>query len=730
MRSVEALKEKARRHEQNEEWQPARDLYMQAIEALDEEAQLDIGLYNRVGDILVKIGDFERAVQHYEQATDLYLDAELPNNAIAVCKKVARHLPGRNEVYLRMGQIRASQGFLVDARENFLIYAAKVEQAGDTEEAIRALVEFAALAPEDTEIRLAVAEQLGKHGRTAEALEQLVSGFHVLRRREDEEQAEVFAARIRELDPEADPDSLASALEPPSFDSSALDGDHGGADSFVASFGDIELPATPDASEEPAAPVDETPPTVPAEGDPEAITVVEADFGEIVVAGGGEEEAPAGESPSSFDELGTEGPLPGAGEEADEEDDDLDIAGDLPLMSFGGDAEEEDAVEGAGGIGEAVVPGEEATGGEPEASWEEESDEDPEWLIGFGDDEEPVEEEVPLPFLDLEDGTDEPDRDRAVGAASEVLPEEDLTEQEAGDDGLPREEPGADTAVPPPAEIAGAEVTSGAGDWATSRAAYEAGGPSVERAEHLVEMAFQNGTTDVLVEAYELLARALEAEGDEVRAWEVWSQVRELDPSHVEAARALGADEGAEDSGSAGADEGGSYVDLGSMIFGEEEATEKTTRFRVAYQEPTGDEAADFAKMLSQFKAKVAENFDASDVRAHHDLGTAYKEMGLLNEAVAEFQQALRASADHLPTYELLGQTFMERGEHAAAVRVLERALKVPSEVEDELIGIYYYLGRAHEELGQVDEAVGFYDRVFALDINFADVTSRLRELR
>ncbi len=72
----------------------------------------------------------------------------------------------------------------------------------------------------------------------------------------------------------------------------------------------------------------------------------------------------------------------------------------------------------------------------------------------------------------------------------------------------------------------------------------------------------------------------------------------------------------------------------------------------------------------------------------------------------------------------------MERGEHAAAVRVLERALNVPSEVEDELIGIYYYLGRAHEELAQVDEAVGFYDRVFSLDINFADVTSRLRELR
>ena len=63
--------------------------------------------------------------------------------------------------------------------------------------------------------------------------------------------------------------------------------------------------------------------------------------------------------------------------------------------------------------------------------------------------------------------------------------------------------------------------------------------------------------------------------------------------------------------------------------------------------------------MLSQFKAKVAENLSADDVKAHHDLGTAYKEMGLIDEAISEFQQALRASADHLPTYELLGQCFM-----------------------------------------------------------------------
>jgi tetratricopeptide (TPR) repeat protein len=117
-------------------------------------------------------------------------------------------------------------------------------------------------------------------------------------------------------------------------------------------------------------------------------------------------------------------------------------------------------------------------------------------------------------------------------------------------------------------------------------------------------------------------------------------------------------------------------------------------------------------------------------VRAHHDLGTAYKEMGLFDEAISEFQLALRASGDHLPTYELLGITFMEIGKPEATVNALERALDVDFEIEDELLGIYYYLARAHEMLGNTNRALELYDKVFSLDINFADVTDRLRALR
>jgi tetratricopeptide (TPR) repeat protein len=108
----------------------------------------------------------------------------------------------------------------------------------------------------------------------------------------------------------------------------------------------------------------------------------------------------------------------------------------------------------------------------------------------------------------------------------------------------------------------------------------------------------------------------------------------------------------------------------------------------------------------------------------------AYKEMGLLDEAIEQFQKALRASADHLATYEALGEAFLEKNAPAAAVRVLLRAMDAPWEVEEDLLGIYYYLGRAYEAQGNTDQAVEFYDRVFSLDINFADVTERLRVLR
>src|SRR5690606_33601563 len=117
---IESLKAQARRHEQKEEWQKALDEYGKAIAKLEAEEQPDPSLVNRVGDLYVKVGDYQRGLDHYERAVSLYRDAYLPNSAIAVCKKIVRNMPAHAQVYLVMGQIRAEQGFLPEARADFL----------------------------------------------------------------------------------------------------------------------------------------------------------------------------------------------------------------------------------------------------------------------------------------------------------------------------------------------------------------------------------------------------------------------------------------------------------------------------------------------------------------------------------------------------------------------------------------------------------------------------------
>jgi tetratricopeptide (TPR) repeat protein len=134
----------------------------------------------------------------------------------------------------------------------------------------------------------------------------------------------------------------------------------------------------------------------------------------------------------------------------------------------------------------------------------------------------------------------------------------------------------------------------------------------------------------------------------------------------------------------------------------------------------------DFDEMLALFKQGVAANVDDTDHESHYDLGVAYKEMGLLDEAIAEFQKALRSAEHRVRTYEALGHCFVEKQQHQIAITILTRALNDRSNSDDVLVGVLYLLGYASEALRRWQDAVRFYERVFAVDIHFRDVGERL----
>jgi len=155
----------------------------------------------------------------------------------------------------------------------------------------------------------------------------------------------------------------------------------------------------------------------------------------------------------------------------------------------------------------------------------------------------------------------------------------------------------------------------------------------------------------------------------------------------------------------------------------------KSTRMVAEEKPPTGDEQADFQEMLKRFKQGIAENVDEEDYESHYDLGVAYKEMGLMDEAVAEFQKSLRGTAHRVRTYEALGQCFLDKQQYQVAASVLSRAVALGEGDDHHLVGVLYLLGQATEALNKPGSALDYYQRVFAVDIEFRDVAERISEI-
>ena len=134
--------------------------------------------------------------------------------------------------------------------------------------------------------------------------------------------------------------------------------------------------------------------------------------------------------------------------------------------------------------------------------------------------------------------------------------------------------------------------------------------------------------------------------------------------------------------------------------------------------------------MLSAFKQGIEKTVAEEDFQTHYDLGVAFKEMGLLDEAIGEFQKALRAPEGRLKSSEALGSAFFEKEQYAVAETILTRALENISATEDEKLGLWYWLGRAYEAQQKGPEAQGAYQHITAVNIKFLDTADRVKAIR
>ncbi len=143
------------------------------------------------------------------------------------------------------------------------------------------------------------------------------------------------------------------------------------------------------------------------------------------------------------------------------------------------------------------------------------------------------------------------------------------------------------------------------------------------------------------------------------------------------------------------------------------------------------------SEVFQEFRAELGEmGEEDEDLETHYNLGIAYREMGLLDEAIGEFQKVAKAVQKGKPfRYEMncsvmLGLSFMDKGEPKVASLWYKRALQVPDLEEESALALRYDLGLALESAGESDAALDSFRQVYAANIDYRDVADRIATLQ
>ena len=122
---------------------------------------------------------------------------------------------------------------------------------------------------------------------------------------------------------------------------------------------------------------------------------------------------------------------------------------------------------------------------------------------------------------------------------------------------------------------------------------------------------------------------------------------------------------------------------------------------------------------------KFGSEMEGSDAQVHYDLGQAFKEMGLFDEAINEFRQASQDSSRRVECLILQCACLRDRGEVEKAITML-LALIQPGLSEEEVCAVKYELATGYEAAGNIYEANLLLNEIHTTNPDFRDINSRI----
>jgi tetratricopeptide (TPR) repeat protein len=134
-------------------------------------------------------------------------------------------------------------------------------------------------------------------------------------------------------------------------------------------------------------------------------------------------------------------------------------------------------------------------------------------------------------------------------------------------------------------------------------------------------------------------------------------------------------------------------------------------------------------EIFREFKKGVEQQLSPEDYETHYNLGIAYKEMSLTDEAISEFQRAAKSPQYAVECCSMLGLCFLEKGMPQLAIKWYRKGLEAPEIRDDDRLGLQYDLASVYAGLGDRDNAYRTFLEIYGANASFRDVGERLKEL-
>ncbi len=675
--------------------------YAKAVLEYKKVLELEPGnasVYNFIGDAYVKLNNIDEAVTNYMEAAKGYGNDALFNNAIAVCKKILRSRKDDPEIYKMLGDLYIQQGLINEAITNLLEYSERKIKEGKPDLAFPVYHQIVELNPQNLAIRSKLADMYLSQKRVPEAIEEFTKLAQAYRENGRMIEAEAIDAKVRSMKGESGP-AAAPAPAPEIRPQQVIDELTHHANPEIQ----LEVPSQREkpAMDIPAPAIQREPEKPAAPEPPKQDWATNVELGDLLVEIGSTQEALDQYHTAANGYLGDGNITKSiAIYKKIAELQPLELRSRQKLVEISLQANQPEAmVDAYLGLAECLYRRE-------------------------------LKEQAAAVYqkvLEID-----PVNETALESLSLLLPE-----MPEGSMDTPSFQTQPEPKAPPQPSAPPAPPAPSISIQPSAITIQPVPSITIQPPEPEPAPAAPTGFDFSSIQPAP--PPQMEPAATETPSWQMPVQEPGTGPADQSFMHAQPAEEPAEEhSHLTAAPQGGQPPQEDNVHWGRE-MVEGGRQSRVKFSVADDDQAQapqaqeeylSLNDILAEFKEGVYQSIKQEDFQGHYDLGIAYKEMGLVQEAIAEFQISSKGDKERLKSFEMLGICFMERGEYKFAIRQMERGLATPGFEEEAYMGLRYNLAQSYESVGEIDNAIKAYEEIYSADVSFKDVAQKLQQLK